>query len=249
MPDTGAAADNMRVMTALRRHVAVLILATILGAAVAAGVNWTRPDEYRATTRLFFISSAVNVNDVYQATLAGTLRVETYKALASDTAVLNDAVREAGVPMGPGSLQGQLHVDIPPGTLIMDISVDDADPATAAKLANAVSSQLIALVNKVERPLGGGPAPVGLSVIQRAIPSATPQAILDPIFVAGGALVGLVIGGVIALVLNALRRRKDNAEATVAPRADELSIPASERPRIDDTADTLRSGQYPASRD
>jgi capsular polysaccharide biosynthesis protein len=226
MPDTGGTADSIRAMTALRRYVAVLVLATILGAAVAAFVSWTRPDEYRATTRLFFISSAINVNDVYQATLAGVLRVETYKALASDKIVLNDAVREADVTMDPGALQGKLHVDIPPGTLIMDISVDDPDPATAARLANAVSSQLIALVNKVERPLGGGPAPVGLSVIQKAMPSATPQAILNPIFVAAGALVGFVIGAVIAFVLSALRRRRDNAKATVAPRVDGSSIPA-----------------------
>jgi capsular polysaccharide biosynthesis protein len=236
-------------MTVLRRHVVVLVLATILGAMVAAVIGWSRPDEYRATARLFFISSAINVNDVYQATLAGTLRVNTYKVLASDQTVLNDAVRDAGVTMDPGTLQRNLHVDIPPGTLIMDISVDDPDPATAAKLANAVSSQLIALVTNVERPLGGGPAPVGLSVIQKAVPSATPQAVLDPIFVAGGALVGLVIGGGIAFVVNAVRRRQDNAEATIAPSADESSIPASEPPRIDDAADTLRHGQYPGSRD
>jgi capsular polysaccharide biosynthesis protein len=212
-------------MTALRRHVAVLVLATVLGAAVAALVSWTRPDEYRATSRLFFVSSAVNVNDVYQATLAGVLRVETYKALASDQAVLNDAVREASVTMDPGTLQGKLHVDIPPGTLIMDISVDDPNPVTAAKLANGVYSQLIALVNTVERPLGGGPAPVGLSVIQQAVPGVTPQAILNPIFVAIGAGVGFVIGAGIALVLNALRRRRDNAEAMAPPSADRSSIP------------------------
>jgi capsular polysaccharide biosynthesis protein len=215
-------------MSVLRRHLAVLVLATILGAAVAALVSWARSDEYRATTRLFFISSAVNVADVYQATLAGGLRVNSYKVLASDQTVLNNAIKKAGVPMDPGTLQGRLHIDIPAGTLIMDINVDDPDPATAAKLANAVSAQLIALVNEIERPLGGGPAPVGLTVIQNAVPAATPQSVLDPIFVAGGAVAGFVIGCGIAFVWAALRRRKDNTEATVASSADGPSISAGD---------------------
>jgi capsular polysaccharide biosynthesis protein len=180
------------------------------------------------------------------------LRVETYKALASDVTVLNDAVREANVTMDPGTLQRNLHIDIPPGTLLMDISVDDPDAATAAKLANAVSSQLIALVNEVERPLGGGPPSVGLSVIQKAVPSATPQAILDPIFVAIGAGVGLVIGVVIAFILSALRRHRedeDDADEPNAPGSGRQSAPAGARSTFDDNADAVTRAQNPAARD
>lgn len=247
MPDAGVAADSIGAMTALRRYVAVLVVATVIGALIAAFISWFQPDEYRATTRLFFISSATNVSDVYQATLAGTLRVTTYKALASDVTVLEDAVSEAGSSIDPGTLQQKLNVDIPPGTLIMDISVDDPDPGTAAKLSNAVSSQLIALVNEVERPLGGGPAPIGLSVIQKAVPNATPQAKLNPILVGSGAAAGLVVGCVIAFALNAFRRRRHDDDTTAQAADDEGAAPAGDQPHVDDSANTLRRGQYPVS--
>lgn len=259
-PSTRARSRSMRgprctaasicAMTALRRYVAVVVLATLLGAAVAAFLSWTRPDQYRATARLFFISSAVNVNDVYQATLAGVLRVETYKALASDVTVLNEAVREANISTDPAALQRNLHIDIPPGTLIMDISVDDPDAVTAAKLANAVSSQLIALVNEVERPLGGGPPSVGLSVIQKAVPNATPQATLDPIFVGTGAGAGLVVGAVIAFILNAVRRRRENDAEDLDPSGSNgQSASAGEQSTFDDNAAAVTRAQNPVARD
>ena len=188
-------------MTVLRRYAILLIVATVVGAGSAALYSWTRGDEYRATTRLFFATSAVDVTDVYQATLAGQSRVLTYKVLASDPKVLSNAVRRAGVSADPDTLLQDLHVDVPPGTIIMDISVDDTSPNSAAKLANAVADELIATINELERPLGGGPPPVTMTVVQRAAPPAAPQATLNPVLVAGGAIAGFILGLAVALVV------------------------------------------------
>ena len=191
-------------MTTRRSYAILLIVATVVGAAAAAVYSWTRGDEYRATTRLFFATSAVDVTDVYQATLAGQSRVLTYKVLASDPKVLSNAVRRAGVSADPNTLQHNLHVDVPPGTIIMDISVDDNNPNSAAKLANAVADDLIATINELERPLGGGPPPVTMTVVQRAAPPAAPQAKLNPVLVAAGAIAGFILGLAVAL---AVKRR------------------------------------------
>jgi capsular polysaccharide biosynthesis protein len=184
-------------MTLLRRYVILLIAATVIGASAAALYSWTRPDEYRATDRLFLTTNAVDVSDVYQATMAGLQRVLTYKVLASGPNVLSNAVVRAGVSTNPDTLQQNLHVDVPPGTIILDISVDDANPASAAKLANAVADELIATINQLERPLGGGPSPVTMVVVQRP-GTGTPQAKFNPVLVAAGAIAGFILGLAVA---------------------------------------------------
>jgi capsular polysaccharide biosynthesis protein len=182
----------------IRRYVTLLIVATVIGASTAALYNWARADEYRSTTRLFLTTNALDVSDVYQATLAGQQRVLTYKVLASAPNVLSDAVARAGVRTDPGTLGKNLHVDVPPNTIILDISVDDTNPVSAAKLANAVADELIAMINELERPLGGGPAPVTMTAVTRAAPPATPQAKLDPVLVAAGAIAGFILGLAVA---------------------------------------------------
>ncbi|WP_046321017.1 hypothetical protein [Mycobacterium sp. UM_Kg1] len=188
-----------------RRYVVWLTAATIVGAFVGALWSWAGANEYRASTRLFVTTNAVDVSDVYQATLAGQQRVLTYKVLASDLKVLSNAVRRAGTNSSPLDLAQRLHVDVPPATIILDIGVDDTNAETAATLANAVADELIATINELERPLGGGPPPVGATVVQRAAPSAaTLQSTLNPVLVAAGAFAGLIVGLVVAV---AVKRR------------------------------------------
>jgi capsular polysaccharide biosynthesis protein len=221
-------------MRFIRRYLALLILAAVLGGAVAAVFSWTRPDVYRATTRLFFTTNAVDVTDVYQGTLAGQQRVKTYQVLALDPRVLADAVRRAGSTTSTDQLRANLRVDVPPGTIIMDLSVDNANPVTAAQLANAEADGLIALVGLVERPLGGGPPAVGLTVVQPAVPNPTPQVKLNPVLLGIGVVIGLFAGLVAALVVDRLRR---NAPAT--PTAGDEVI---DDERVDHFAETTASG-------
>jgi len=184
-------------MTVLRRYAIVLIVATVFGASAGALYSWTRSDKYRATDRLFLTTNSVDVMDVYQATLAGQQRVLTYKVLASGSNVLSKAVFRSGVSTNADTLRQNLNVDVPPGTIIMDVSVDDADPASAAKLANGVTDELIATINELERPLGGGPPPVTMEVVQRA-GRGTLQTKLDPVLIAAGAVVGFILALAVA---------------------------------------------------
>ena len=201
-------------MIGLRRYAIVLIVATVMGACAGALYSWTGSDKYRATDRLFLTTNAVDVMDVYQATLAGQQRVLTYKVLASGSNVLSKAVSRAGVSTDADTLRQNLNVDVPPGTIIMDVSVDDADPASAAKLANGVTDELIATINELERPLGGGPAPVTMTAVQRAAPPATPQAKLDPVLVAAGAIAGFILGLAVAWAVQRRALRGARGEVT-----------------------------------
>jgi capsular polysaccharide biosynthesis protein len=194
-------------MTVVRRYLVLLILAVILGTAAGGIYSWTRPDLYRSTTRLFFTTNAVDVTDVYQATLAGQQRVRTYAVVATDPTVLVNAIQRSGAAAKVDELRANLHIDVPPGTIIMDLSVDNANPLTAAKLANAEAEELIALVGELERPLGGGPPPVSLTVVQPGVPNPVPQARINPLYLAAGAGAGLIVGFVLAFLINKIRRR------------------------------------------
>jgi capsular polysaccharide biosynthesis protein len=195
-------------MNAVRRYIPVVLILTLVGAALAGVFSWSRSDEYLGTTRLFFTTSSTDITDLYQATLAGQARVQTYKVLATDPKVLDSAIRGTGVNISRQELLNDLHVDVPPGTIIMDISVSNSDPGAAAELANAVANGLITLVNELERPLGGGPPPVAMTVVQPAIPNSNPQHKLNPLWIGTGAVIGLLVGVLAASVLSGVRRRK-----------------------------------------
>lgn len=204
-------------MAGRKLYVVIIVVAALIGAIVAGIFSWSAGDQYRATTRLFFTSAATNVLDVYEATLAGQQRVLTYQVLASDPKLLDDAANKAGVSLDPDVWGRSLHVDVPPGTIIMDISVDNTDPDVAATLANAVADELMSSVSQLERPLGGGPPTVGLTVVQRAIPTAGPVAKLDIVFVVFGAAAGLVLGGLISATVALVRRRRSGSDRNPPP--------------------------------
>ncbi|AGB21768.1 capsular polysaccharide biosynthesis protein [Mycobacterium sp. JS623] len=205
-------------MDFIRRYLVLLILATVVGLGIAALYSWSRPEAYRATTRLFFTTNAADLNDVYQGTLAGQQRVKTYEVLASDPKVLREAITRSGQSVSVSTLSKNLHVDVPPGTIIMDIGVDNADPGTAAALANGVSDQLIALVGELERPLGGGPPPVVLSVVERATPDAKASSKLNVVYLGIGAAAGLAAGFVIAFVISAVRSGRERQGKPTPPK-------------------------------
>ena len=195
-------------MTVVRRYLAVVIVCTIIGAAIAAAYSWTRSSQYMSTTRLFFTTSSSDIIDLYQATLAGQARVQTYKVLATDPKVLDNAIRATGVAMDRDTLASNMTVDVPPGTIILDVTVTDSDNRVAANLANAVSDGLIGLVGELEKPLGGGPSPVALVIVQPAMLSPAPQPKLGPVQIGIGGVAGFAVGLLLASVINGVRNRR-----------------------------------------
>lgn len=211
----------------LARYRMVIAAATVLGLLISLGYCWLRPTDYVATTRLFFSTAAVDVSEVYQGTLAGQERVRTYAALAGDSKLINNAIRASGLAADEETVRDRMKVDVPLGTILIDISVSSRDSVAAVKLSNALADQLVGLVGEVEKPLGGGPPPVALTVVASSARTPELGARLKPLYIGFGVAGGLLVGILGALGLGMARTRREGND-TVALHDDRADTGAIE---------------------
>jgi receptor protein-tyrosine kinase len=193
------------------RYRLVIVAATVLGLLASLGYCWLRPAEYVGTTRLFFSTGAVDVSEVYQGTLAGQDRVRTYAALAEESKVINGAIKASGISASEETVRHRMKVDVPPGTVLIDISVTSQDLSAAVKLSNALADQLVALVGELEKPLGGGPPPVAMTVVASSAGIQELAAKFKPLYIGIGVGAGLLVGILASVGLEVTRNRRVRA--------------------------------------
>ena len=194
----------------------LILAATLTGLIAGLAYCLLRPQDYVGTTRLFFSTSAVDVSEVYQATLAGQDRVRTYAELAKESRVINNAIKASGVDASEDTVRKRMSVDVPPGTVLIDISVKSRDLSAAVKLSNALADQLATLVAELEKPLGGGAPPVAVTVVASSASTPPIVARFDPLYIGIGVGAGLLAG-----ILGALGFAATNRNPRVRPEVPE----------------------------
>jgi capsular exopolysaccharide synthesis family protein len=210
--------DLTYVLTTLRRAWWLLTLAAALGTVAAAVVNATSPVVYQAQVQQFVSiadssDSASNILSGSQFTLQ---RVKSYTQVATSAQVLQPVIRQLKLPMGVSDLAGHVEATNPLDTVLIELSVTDTDPARAAQIANAVGQQLSEVVQQIESPQSGAPAPVKLTTTAPATPPTAPVSPRTTLNLALGLLVGLAAGAGGALLreqLNTTVKTPDDVES------------------------------------
>jgi capsular exopolysaccharide synthesis family protein len=210
--------DLTYVLTTLRRAWWLLTLAAALGAGTAAVVNATSPVIYQAQVQQFV--SIADSNDSTSNILSGSQftlqRVKSYTQVATSAQVLQPVIRQLRLPMSVGDLAGHVEATNPLDTVLIELSVTDTDPARAAQIANAVGQQLSEVVEQIESPQSGAPAPVKLTTTAPATPPSAPVSPRTTLNLALGLLVGLAAGAGGALLreqLNTTVKTPDDVES------------------------------------
>jgi len=190
------------VLAALRRAWWLPALGALLGVGAAAVVNATSPVTYQARVQQFV--SIADGGDSTSTILSGSQftlqRVKSYTQIATSAQVLQPVVREQRLPVSVADLAARVRVTNPLDTVLVELTVTDSDPRRAAAVANAVSVQLARVVQAIESPQGGGPAPVKLTVTQPATVPSEPVSPRTGLNLALGLLVGLALGAGTALL-------------------------------------------------
>jgi succinoglycan biosynthesis transport protein ExoP len=120
-----------------RQRPLVVLILVITGAAVAVGIALA-PKSYAATATI----SAAEEPGVVDSDDPDTLRA-TLARLAGSRAVV-DVVRErTGTDRDEADLRRSIQGSWVRGTILVDVTVHDRDPETAAELANSVASVLV----------------------------------------------------------------------------------------------------------
>ncbi|HEM6221171.1 TPA: capsular biosynthesis protein CpsC [Streptococcus suis] len=184
--------DVLSLLKSLWRKKLVIIITALLGAGIAFVYSaFLVTPQYDATTRIYVVSQNVEAGAglTNQELQAGTYLVKDYKEIILSQDVLTKVQTELGILE---SITEKISVSIPVDTRIVSITVRDADPNEAARIANSLrtaAAQKIIEVTKVN----------DVTTLEEAVPADEPSTPrtkrnLAIGFLAGGLLaVGLVL--------------------------------------------------------
>lgn len=126
-----------------RRWWWIVFLSCLIGGISAYAVSHAQERLYTADATLL-VDPAVNSPADYGSVQAGQNLVETYRTWAVSRPVLESASRQLSLSGGPGDFfWSQVSAETVPGTLFIQVSATDPNPAHAAEIANAVANAFV----------------------------------------------------------------------------------------------------------
>ncbi|MFE5628860.1 polysaccharide biosynthesis tyrosine autokinase [Streptomyces sp. NPDC056543] len=205
-PPKGRTLDLRGFLKALRlRWLSITALALVgLGAGIAF-TSFSTP-QYRATSQIFV--SARTTSDITELNAGNTFsqaRVESYADIITSPRIAGLVVQRLGLRMAPEKLAERISAEVKLGTVLIDITVTDRNPALAARIANTVASEGSRELVQLETPQGENRSPVSIGVTRDAEPPTAPVS-PRPLL---NALVGLFAGLLAGVGLAALRDTLD----------------------------------------
>lgn len=228
--------DYIRV---LRKSWLLIVVITLIGVGAAAAYSLTRTPLYESTSKVFVSAQGTSsVAELQQGNSFTQARVSTYVSLVSTQTVLVPVIGELELNTSSDELAEKVSASAALNTLIINITVSDADPVLAAELADAIAESLAVTVEAIERPAGAEDSPVRLTQVQQAQVASAPASPNVPVNLALGLLVGLALSVGIAVLREVLdtrvRNERDVRELTESPILGGIAFDpkAKERPLI-----------------
>jgi succinoglycan biosynthesis transport protein ExoP len=192
--------------SAIRRYwrsvAAVLLIGALLGAAFAL----LRRPTYTATAQAYISTgTATNLSELSQGNAYTEQVVASYAHIVTTGYVLRAVIHDLGLHRSVETLAKEVEPTIPPGTSVLEVAVSDPSPGVATSVANAIVARLQSTVSDLTDVEGGQSGLVRLTRIETASVPVAPSSPAPVVLVGAGALAGLVLG----LVLAVLRRITD----------------------------------------
>lgn len=213
--------DLKQYLRVLREQWWLVAVCTLAALGASAALAWTQTPKYAAHVQLFVSTKdSTDISAAYQGGLFGQQRVISYADIVSSDRVVSAVRQQLHLPESVGSLQGEISASAPLNTVLVNVTVTDADPARARDVANAVGQQFSRLVNELETPQGQTVSPVKVSVVQPASLPGSPVSPKKQLDLALGLLIGLALG-VLAAVL------RETLDTTVGSREQAVHLVAA----------------------
>jgi capsular exopolysaccharide synthesis family protein len=181
----------------LRRQWFVVLLLAALGVGGAAAYTARQTPMYSASTQLFVSTTSMSSTDISQMSQGSDFiqqRVKSYADVITSPDVLDAVIQRLRLPVTASQLAGQVSVDSPLDTVLLNVSVTDSSGARAAAIANAIAGQFPDFIAQLETPTGQATSPVKITATQMATVPGAPVSPRVPLNIALGLLVGLGLG-------------------------------------------------------
>lgn len=225
------------VIDILRRSWLLLVVGVVVGVGGALAYVVMTPARYQSESVVFVGSDVgTNMTEVQQAASFTKFRVPTYVDLVSTEAVMNPVIERLGLGTTAGELAKSVNAKSATDTNLITITVQNADSATAADIANDLADSLATAVHELETIDAGQFTPVRLTTQSVAAPAAAPTNDHTRLSLVVGGLIGLVMAAAAAITASVLgtrvRSRRDIEQSVGVPvlgRVSEKSALAFER--------------------
>ncbi len=225
-------------LTILARRARTVVVVFLVCVAAAVAATLTATPTYTAQATLFFsVGSADSVDDLQQGANFTRDQMASYASVVETPVVLQPVVDDLGLRGDADDLAGAVEVASPNGTVLLEIEATDTDARQAAAVADAVSEQVIDVVEDLA-PAGADAARPSVEVTVVA-PAEVPESPSSPDLVlnlAAGLLLGLGLGVLAGLGKEALDTRVRTAAQVAAltsrPVIGSLGVDGARRRRV-----------------
>lgn len=151
-----------------------VVLAAVLALAAAAGYSLTTPPSYTATSQLF-VDTPNQGGAAADPTggLYAQQRVASYAQILRGPELAQRVADALQPPLPADQLRSETTVDVPPGTVLVTVTVVDSSAPRAQAAANAYADQLVDLSSRLGVGQDAAGPPTAVSVAQRAAVAST----------------------------------------------------------------------------
>lgn len=215
-------------LRALRHNLVLIVSLTLIGLSLGVLHALTTPTRYTTTADVFVIGQAQGVTGTPTTAELNLVRtyavqaVSSYVTIIPSALVLQPVIDDLGLTETAAELASRVSATAAPAATTISITVDDAQPGRAARIANAVADSFATVVAEdLERPAEGLASIVRIDVIQPASVPSSASAPNPRASLAAGGVLGLAVGILLAVLRTTLDARvrsvEDAVEATGAP--------------------------------
>lgn len=207
-------------LSTLRKHWLLILLTTVLVGAAAYGVARMLPKQYESTASVLVVPGAVQSAELGQSSSYVQSIVQSYTLLATSPRVLDPVIEKLALPETSVMLAKRVEVESPLNTTVINITTTDPDPDQARQISAAITESLIDQVRTVS-PQVAGKQVIRVETISPALLPTVPASPNTVLYGALGALLGLAVAVLYALLRRLFRSRIDTVsdaeESATAP--------------------------------
>jgi succinoglycan biosynthesis transport protein ExoP len=142
--------DFRRLTVVFSAWLRVMLVAAVLAGGTAYFVSTLQRPTYEAKAKLIVGRALTDVDPDPNQLSVGLDLASTYATIAETRPVLQRVIDSVGLGGTPGELLARLTIDTPRETALLTIAARHEDPAMAARIANAMASELIASAPSVQ---------------------------------------------------------------------------------------------------
>jgi len=181
----------------IRKHLAMIVVVTVVAAATAGILSkFVLPKQYASTATLMVIPQN-SAQDLLTNLVTGQSLVDTYAQVAESRSVLETVVSRDNLGLSATALANDVAATPVANTDLMTIKVTSTNPFWASRVSNAVAQATVSTVTRITRQRQ-------LEVVDPAVPVPIPVAPKTKTNVAIALVLGLLVGGGLAFLLEYL---------------------------------------------